>query len=280
MNRELPKLPVVPRGVVFNIFGSKLDLDIMAELDVALNLVHRQGFPAAVLVEGDLIKQCAQVDADFLIKYPATTDSKLNCFVRKCWNFMLTPFDASLYLDTDCFWVGGMTELLHPGWPKPQYVKHNPAWIFEAIEKHGFVMAEDGAISGQTEYFDGKPVKQAMHFGDLCEKHGVHRSTLLYNGGMMGWRKHDPDVQKLVNWCWPVFNQDVADDQEAISVAFELGIVKVFTVSCHVWNARCNGASDQWVAHPRVQILHNPHWLKSLLRPENQELYKLVTKKP
>ena len=191
---------------------------------------------------------------------------KTNGFLRKLYLYDWSPYDETLYLDTDAFPIGDE----HP--VNPDYPHQPPPDItgfeypFRMASAHGLAMAHDSFQMGRLEKrADGKvftpypAMFRTLHYYlPGCEH------IPLFNGGVIFFRKGFPGLKEVVDVARSICHSMWCDDQLALTVAAELRRFTIFPLAERVWNCR-DFREPHFLPWWGVRILHNPQWFRNWL---------------
>jgi predicted GH43/DUF377 family glycosyl hydrolase len=263
-----------PRGVVFLVYDPRqpedrsepFASDNVEELHYSARCARRLGLPISLLLEQTANLAVDRGLFDSVIPYDATAFGVgSNAMAQKLVIFEKSPYDLTLYLDTDAFVIGPE----HPLSPRlPPHDAPDPIsfdWPFVRAEQFGLAMAYDKHHVGQREYGDDNEIVDGYeHITKAVREYLPGASFVpLFNAGVIFFRKDHPGLAKVVSQAWDICRTLSVDDQSALCVAAVLRNFTIFPLSGHTWNHKNHdtGGLPFW----GCRILHSPFWLREQL---------------
>lgn len=271
-----PKGRTLSTGVLFvaydlRPFGQRqapLAGDFVEELGYSVHCARRLGLPIALLLESDarlaldlgMFDQVVTFDGD---PFRATG---VHHFMRKYLMFELSPFELTLYLDSDAF-VITEEHPVHADWP----LQAPPAidgfdYPFAMAERHGLAMAYDGYHLGRLEKnAQGHVIVPYDQFARAVDAFLPGQNYVgLLNGGVIFFRKNAPGLAEMLAVAKKVSLAANCDDQTGITVACELTGFPVCRLYDRTWN--CRNHFGPYLPWWGARIMHNPGWYHEFMR--------------
>jgi hypothetical protein len=183
-----------------------------------------------------------------------------------------SPFDRTLYIDTDAFILDG-----NHAWPSEHL--RGKEWISGRTSlSHGFSMLSDNAFAA---CHDGASIHEQIAFGDgstrpllegievLLSEHGISCDHFPFiNGGVIFCDNRSREAMSAIEKARNImissrdrFHDHVISDQICLSIAFKLLKTRVHYLDEKVWNMRDYGRSI-----PGTKIIHHPTWPETQAR--------------
>jgi hypothetical protein len=260
------------RGILCILWDNRRSADSAApsesyeELVCSVTLARKEGLPIALLI--DTRHPYPYLDRslfDELISHDfgAHQTPESHALFRKSFMFDLSPFEETLYLDSDCVINDGSlpTNLDYP----PQSVQPDLAFGFEKAKERGPCVAYDGHVMGQLEYFTDKATRQKTVervypvFRDKVREL-LGRSGYLpcFNSGVIFFSKASEEAARIFDLARTYACEHRCNDQVALTIAVEKLSASVCILHDRVWNCRIlPGRRLPW---PGVKISHNQFW--------------------
>lgn len=210
------------RGVIYVVWGDALNVPNAGlhstEIFRSVKSVKTFGYPACLVTAKDTEIDAQTLDMfDKVIRVNFPTE--LQHMARKTLAYDYTPFDETLYLDTD-------TE------------------VFESLD-FGFEMAERHGLA----------LCFAPPFRLQGNKKEVHRDLICYNAGVLFFNKNYA-VQKLIReWQRLCVEYMQTNDQACLCSAIDLQHFNPFVLP-HTWNFRGHFGRSIWI-HGKIHIWHS-----------------------
>lgn len=268
------------RGILYLAYDARpldkravpLASDFIVEMRHSVESARRLKLPIALLLE-----EGANLDLDLKLfdqvvpfdNRPYQSD-RVHEFVRKYLLFDKTPFDLTLYLDSDAFIVNE-THPVNPVYP-PQPPPHLDSfeYPFAMAERFGLAMAYDGLPLWRLEHDrDGAVILpyEIFHRAVFTYLPGV-KYVPLFNGGVMFYRRGFPGLADLVSLARNISLSLTVDDQTGLSVAAVLRKFVIYPLYDRTWNLRNHsGPYLEWWG---ASIIHSPSWFSEWLRWKEQ----------
>jgi hypothetical protein len=236
------------------------------ELVCSVHFARKEGLPIALITDSSL--ETPYIDKQ-LFDYVITHDFSIhrtersNALFRKSFMYDLTPFDETLYLDSDCV-INDGTLPTNSDYP-PQNIQPKLEFGFERASRHGICIAHDGHVMGQQEYkLDPKTNERTITrvypvFADKV-KEILGRSDYLpcFNSGVVFFNKTVSGVKQVFDLAKDFAANSCCNDQVALTISMEKLRFQGYQLHERVWN--CRILPNRRLPWPGVKISHNQYW--------------------
>ncbi len=257
------------RGIIYNIWWDNDDIpDFIDELNFSIHCSKKTNYPIKVLIdeEANIKIDSINIEKENLIFYSLDDkEKKYNHWIRKLKLIDFSPFEESLFLDTDAF-ILDSHKCYHDvnQYPLKQNFNHTIDYVFSKLESYGMAIAFDGHVMGQREYrfeIDGRKEFDVCHdYLNLVIKYlGKKSCPSLFNWGVVFFNKSN-ETKDLFSLAKEILMKEGCTEQFAMTIASEILKSKIFILESKVWNQR---EHDGHFSKFGTKILHNPHWFKA-----------------
>lgn len=257
------------RGIIYNIWWDNNDIpDFIEEINFSIYCARKTNYPIKVLIdeESNIDIDSIKIEKENFIFYSLDDDEKkYNHWIRKLNMIELSPFEESLFLDTDAF-ILDANKCHHDvnQYPQRQNFNHTIDYVFSKLESYGIAIAFDGHVMGQREYrgFEMDNRKEV----DICDDYfnlvvkylGEKYCPSLLNWGVVFFNK-SAESKDIFRLSKDILMKENCTEQFAMTIAVEILKSKIFILENKIWNQREHeGRFSKFGA----KILHNPHWFK------------------
>lgn len=256
------------KGILYNVWWlhNPHNCDFIEELNYSLELSKKQNLPIKILFDKNstIDKKKINLSEDNFLYYELNNiENTYNMWYRKLKMIHLTPFDKTLFLDTDAFILENTNFYNPSNVPRNQNIDIDINYVFDKLDNYGLAMAFDGHVMGQREYQIQNKNKIEVdilpEYKHIASKYLKYSCTPLYNWGVVFFDKTKPEVKKLFSLSEEILIKENCTEQIAISIAIDLLNYNILTLHHVVWNHR---AHDGPYVYLGTKIIHNPHWFR------------------
>lgn len=255
-------------GILYNIWWHKNpdDCDFIDELNYSLECSKKQNLPIKILFDKTSTIDINKINLsnDNFIYYELTSEEKsYNVWYRKLKMIDISPFEKTLFLDTDAFILEDTKFYNIECFPTEQNIDIDINYVFDKLDHYGMAMAFDGHVMGQREYRIENNKRYSIdilpEYKTIALKYLKYSCTPLYNWGVVFFNKCDKRIKDLFDLSKDILIKENCTEQIAMSIAIDILNFNIFTLHHVTWNHRSHSGPYVYLG---TKIIHNPHWFK------------------